>query len=713
MKTRKRTKTWKFPKIVFGFFLVFIMLLFAQYAYLALFPNIYGINMKEFAESRNMYKNTLHAQRGNIYDKDKNILALNVTSYTVIAYLDKNRTEYDDDPKHVVDVKATAKALAPILEMSEDYLIELMSKDVYQVELGPGGRGITELKKDEIEQLNLPGISFIEDYKRYYPNGDFASYVIGYAKETENGKINGELGIEYKYDEELKGTDGYIEYQQDRYGYKIPDTKELRKDPVNGDNIYLTIDSNIQRFIESAVKEGYENYTPNWVGLTVMDAKTGKILGTSTAPSFDPNVRNITNYENYLTSYAYEPGSTMKTYTYICALEKGNYDGNATYKSGSIDIGEDTINDWNRTGWGTVTFDKGYEYSSNVGIANLMLNYLTKAEYRDCLSKYGFGKPTGISLPREVAGSTDFTYDVEYVTAGFGQGITTTAIQHLQALTMIANDGKMLKPQIIEKIVDPNTNETVYKSKVEASKQIISSSTVNKMKQLMYNTVNGNDAGTTGNLYKIDGYDIIGKTGTAEIYDEKTFRYLTGENNYLFSFAGMFPKDNPEIIIYAVMEKPSWNSSYGISEVVNNVIHSIVKYKNMFTLEKEKKHYITYELPSYTSKNVTDVTKELSSNNIKPITIGNGLKIINQYPKAKTKVVSYDKVFLLTNDKKITMPNLIGYSKTDALALCDMLSITCEMTGYGNVVSQSIKEATELKKGSKLVIKLEDKSGFN
>ncbi len=714
MKTRNKSKTWMFPKIVFAFFLVFIILLFAQYLYLSLFPNIYGINMKKFAESRNMYKSTLYARRGNIYDKDKNVLALNVTSYTVIAYLDKNRIEYEDDPQHVVDVEKTAKTLSPILNMSEEYLIELMSKKVYQVELGPGGRGISELKKDEIENLNLPGISFIEDYKRYYPNGDFASYVIGYAKESTDNKITGELGIEYKYDSELKGKNGYIEYQQDRYGYKIPDTKELKKDPVDGDDIYLTIDSNIQRFVESAVKEGYERYSPNWVGLTVMEAKTGKILGTANSPSFDPNVRNITNYENYLTSYAYEPGSTMKTYTYMCTLEKGNYDGSATYKSGSIDIGEDTINDWNRTGWGTVTFDKGYEYSSNVGIANLMLNYLTKAEYRDCLSKYGFGQVTGIELPREVAGSIDFNYDVEYVTAGFGQGITTTAIQHLQALTMLANDGKMLKPQIIDKIVDPNTKEVVYKSKVKASKQIVSSSTVQKMRDLMYNTVNGTDPGTTGTLYKIDGYDIIGKTGTAEIYDQNTYQYLSGNDNYyLFSFAGMFPKDDPEIIIYAVMEKPTWNKSYGIAEVVNNVIKSVVKYKNMFVPEKEKTKQETYEITSYTNKNLEDVTQNLISNNISPIVIGNGKKIVNQYPKAGTKIVSYDKVFLLTNDNKITMPNLTGYTRSDAIAILDLLGLQYDIVGYGNVVDQSIKSDTVITKGNKIIITLEDNNNFS
>ena len=272
----------------------------------------------------------------------------------------------------------------------------------------------------------------------------------------------------------------------------------------------------------------------------------------------------------------------------------------------------------------------------------------------------------------------------------------------------------MLKPQIIEKIVDPNTNETVYESKVEASEQIVSSSTVKKMRELMYNTVNGNDAGTTGTLYRIDGYDVIGKTGTAEIYDQETSRYLSGNDNYyLFSFAGMFPKDDPEIIVYAVMEKPTWNKSYGISEVVNNVTKSIVKYKNMFTPEKEKKTFATYKLESFINDNVDEVASSLSSKNITPIVLGNGKKVIDQYPKAGTEVISYDKVFLLTNDLKLTMPSLVGYTRSQAIAVAELLGIDYEIVGYGKVTDQSIAVGSEIKKGDKVLITLEDKTDFD
>src|SRR5574344_2050702 len=231
MKRNIITNNWSIPKIVFVSFLFVLSVLFISYAYISISPVVLGINIQEFASKRNTYSTVLTAKRGTIYDSDGNSLALNVYSYTVIAYLSDSRTTDPTDPQNVVDVEMTAEKLSPLLGMDVSTLVNLMSQDKYQVELGPGGRNITELKKEEIEKLDLPGIDFIESSKRFYPNGDFASYVIGYAKSnehTENGttttSIDGELGIESKYDSELKGTDGYLSYQQDANGYKIPET---------------------------------------------------------------------------------------------------------------------------------------------------------------------------------------------------------------------------------------------------------------------------------------------------------------------------------------------------------------------------------------------------------------------------------------------------------------------------------------------------------
>lgn len=709
MKTRNRKQNWNLPKKIYLFFLVFIFALFIQLVRLSTFKNVYGINMREFALNRNTTSNTIYAKRGSVYDRDGNPLAINVTSYTVIAYLSPKRTGSSSTIKHVQDPEYTAYKLAPILDMSVEKLTSLMSQDVYQVELGPGGRGITELKKQEIEALELPGIDFIEDQKRYYPNGDFASYLIGYAKKNEDGSIVGEMGIESKYDDKLKGTDGHEEYQQDLNGYKIPDTPEIRTNPVNGNDIYLTIDSNIQRFIETAVKENSEKYQPEWMVMTVMDAKTGDILGSSSTPSFDPNIKNITNYENPLASYLFEPGSTMKIYTYMCAMETGNYDGNKTFTSGKYKIGDDTVKDWNSGyGWGNISYDLGFEYSSNVGVVNLVNTIITKEQLKDCFNKYGFEDTTGIELGRELSKNLTFKYPIEVANAGFGQGILTTPIQHLQALTLISNNGKMLKPHIVEKIVDSNNEETIYTRNIEETEQIVSKETVDYMKQLMYNVVNANNEGTTGKKYKIDGLDIIGKTGTAQIYDEKNGGYLIGEKDYIYSFSGMFPKDNPEIIIYAAIKKPNYGNTVTVSDSVVSLIKNIAKYKNINTKKRETTNIETYDLENYINKNVETSKQKLIEQKLNVITIGNGDTIIDYYPKQK--ITSNEKIILITNGNEYKLPNMTNWSKREVKYLLDYLKIKYNIIGEGYVTEQNIPEGTVITSELEIEIKLNKKN---
>lgn len=708
MKTRNQKQNWNFPKKVFIVFLVFIFILFLQLVRLSLFRNIYGIDMKQFAINRNTKSNTIYATRGSIFDRDGSSLAINVTSYTVIAYLSETRTGSSSVIKHVQDPSYTAWKLAPVLGMSEEKLTELMSKDLYQVELGPGGRGITELKKQEIEALELPGIDFIEDQKRYYPNGNFLSYIVGYAKKNEDGSMIGEMGIEAKYDDILKGTDGYEEYQQDLNGYKIPDTKELRTDPINGNDIYLTIDSNIQRFLEQAVKNNSEKYQPEWMIISVMDPKTGDILGSASTPSFDPNIKDITNYENPLSSYLFEPGSTMKIYTYMCAMEKGLYDGNQTYESGKYKIGKNTVKDWNGYGWGTISYDLGFEYSSNVAIANMLNTIITKEDLNECYKKYGFQDKTGIELNRELSKKFTFNYPIEVANAGFGQGILTTPIQHLQALSIIANDGKMLKPHVVNKIVDPNTSNIVYERKIEESEQLVSKETAQKMKELMFNVVNGKNEGTTGTKYYVENMNVIGKTGTAEIYDDINGGYLIGENDYVYSFAGMFPKEDPEIIIYAAIKKPNLANTSALSESVVEVIKNIAKYKNINnTSEKETSNIKIYNMENYINKNTIEVKNDLKSKNLNIIVIGNGNVITDYYPK--NKVYSNERVILITNDTNKVMPNILNWSKREVIYLMDKIGIEYKLNGNGYVISQSINEGTIITKELKLEAELKNK----
>ncbi len=714
MKTR--SIKWKTPMTVFCVFLVFIFVLFLQYLYLSLSPNVYGINMQEFASNRNTYSSTLHAKRGTIYDSQGDVLATDVSSYTVIAYLDESRTGSSTTLYHVKDKEGTAKALAPLLNMKEETILELLNKKAYQVELGPGGRGITEILKKQIEDLNLPGIDFIESYKRYYPNGDFASYIIGYAKKNEvevivddvtktEVVIQGELGIEVEYDEILKGINGYISYQQDRYGYKIPDTPEENVPAVDGSDIYLTIDANIQRIIEAEVNKVVEDYNPEWLTVNVMDAKTGDILGSVSEPSFDPNKLNLTNYENPLTSFVYEPGSVMKIFTYMCAIEKGTYVGDQTYQSGVIDVEGTKIYDWNKVGWGEITYDHGFEMSSNVGTVNIMQNFLTKDDLKDCLTSYGFGNTTGVELPRELSGSLVFNYPVEVAAASYGQGITTTPIQQLQALSIIANDGYMVKPKIVSKIL--NNGELVYERTVEKSDRIVSHNTVEKIKELMYNAVNNVEDGAIGTAYMIDGLDVMGKTGTAEIYDEEHGGYLNGWLDNLYSFSGIFPKDDPEIIIFVSMKRPNNGSNIGLKTMTHAIMESIAKYKGMISNKDDDETKKRIEITDYTNLKTEEVVKKLEDQGLEVVLLGNGDRIINQYPN-KTTLLTGEKIILLTNDNNIKMPSLIGYSRIDAISILDLLKIDYDIEGYGYVVEQSIKAGSKLSDKIKLKLKQDE-----
>lgn len=701
MKDKNMNKnSWDAPKYFMYFVFFFMTLIIVALVYVSLFKNVYGTNMKEFASLRNTYSTTLYAKRGTIYDSEGNALALNVSSYTVIAYLSPTRTGSSTTPKHVVNVEETAEKLSPLLNMTKEKLVELLSKKLYQVELGPGGRGITELTKKEIESLNLPGIDFVETYKRFYPNGDFASYILGYAKTKElvldtetTTEIVGELGLESKYNKMLTGTNGYLSYQRDRYGYKIPDTQEFRVEAINGNDIYLTIDSNIERFTESAMKDVERTYGPQWGVMAVMDAKTGKLLAASSIPSFDPNIKNITNYQSPYVTFAYEPGSVMKIFSYLCSIDSGKYDGNKVIKSGSIVIGDDEVRDWNRTGWGFISLDTGFAYSSNVAASTLVQEVITKSEYRDCLEKYGFGEKTGIELSSEVAGDITFTYPIEVATASFGQGITTTAMQLLQALTIIANDGYMVKPHVVDEILNPNTKEVVYKSELTKSKKLVKKESIDKIKSLMYEVVNSADPVASGIGYRTSGTTLIGKTGTAQIASTQG-GYLTGATDYTYSFAGMFPYEDPRIIVYAAIQKPVWGGNIALTGAIKEVVENITKYLNLNNTEVQNKENNSYTIESYIGKNTLDVKTRLNELGMNPIILGDGDKVIGQYPSTNTCVLNSNKVILLTNSKEKNMPNLIGLSKKDAINVLDLLKVPYTIEGTGFVVGQEIPENT-------------------
>ena len=700
----KKTRTVKIslPLVLVVVFLFAVIIV--KLSYVVLSKKVDGIDLTAFAQNRNTKKDVIVAERGTIYDKLGNVLAINVNSYTVIAILSETRTTDPKDPKHVVNKEETAQKLSPLINMSEEDILNLLNTEgVYQVELGPGGRGITELVKESIESLELPGIEFIKSVKRYYPNRDFFSYSLGYAKTDDYGNIVGEMGLELEFNKELTGKNGYREYESDIRGYKMARTEENVMPAENGKDVYLTIDTNIQMFTEQAITKLETASSLEWATISVVNAKTGEILGVASSPSFDPNIKNITNYYDPFVSYTYEPGSTMKIFSFMAAIENNLYNGDELYDSGTLKVDDATIKDWNDYGWGKITFDQGFYGSSNVA-ATLLSQKLGGDSMKDFYGKLGFGRKTKIGLPNEQSGAINFKYNVEVANASFGQGMSVTAVQMVQALTSIANDGVVLKPYMVSKVVDSSTGEVILENKRTEVGKVSSSLTTDKMKELMWGVINSDERTATGTAYKTDIVTTIGKTGTAQIASPNG-GYLTGSINYIRSFVGMFPYEDPEIIIYVAVSKIS--ESKLISEASKALIEDVSTYLGIVNTDNkiEMPSYIT---SSYINKDITNVKEEFKDKKIDLVVIGNGDKIIKQYPSENKILSSNDKLFLLTNGTEIKYANIEGWSRSDLEIYSKLLSVTFNYNGYGYTKGTNI-EGRNVEKGETIELELSPK----
>lgn len=701
---KRKNNTINVSKIIFVVLVFSFLAIVIKLSLVSLQQKTDGIDLTAFVENRNTETEVLKANRGSIKSADGEVLAQTINSYTLIAYLSESRTKDPDNPQHVVDKEATAKALAPILGTTEEYILSrLNDEDAYQVEFGTRGKNLSTITKNQIEALALPGIDFIESTKRYYPMSNFASYIIGYAKSDDNGNIIGQMGIEAYYDDELQGEDGYTIYQKDAYGYTMPNTTTVTEDPVQGKDVYLTIDSKIQLFVENGIQEISKDNNMDWLTFSVMDAKTGAIVASASNPNFNLNtLADIESYLNPLTTYTYEPGSTMKIFSFLAAMEAGEYDGKEKYKSGKIEIDDAIIKDFNGKGWGTITFDEGFAYSSNVAATNLAIK-IGREKLYNYYASLGFGRRTGITLPNEAQGDIDFTYRTEVATASFGQGITTTPIQNLQALSILANNGTEIQPYIVEKVVDSETGEVTYQhEKTELGKKA-SEENINKMLSLLHDVVYSGK--TDAKYYESDNITLVGKTGTAQITGNSG-GYLTGKYDYVRSFAGVFPYENPQYIIYVSVKK--YTGVYReFAEMVKKVVEEIAKYKNLTELIEQVDTNKIITLDNYISTDLTATEEKLKKLNLSLVKLGNGKYIINQYPNKGDIVLAGSKIFLKTNSSEYQMPDITGWSVSEVNTLCKLLNLKLKTIGYGNVKTSSIKAGTTITEGTNIEVVFE------
>ncbi|MEH7075056.1 penicillin-binding protein [Neobacillus drentensis] len=701
--------------VIFG--LLFFVLIF-RYFSIQITGEVDGQPLAAKAQEKYSREGNLAALRGDILDRNGEVIAEDTNAYKLIAILDKKMTTNPKKPQHVKNPAKTAKELAKYLDMDELDIYNILSKGIknhkFQVEFGKAGTDINHQKMKNIDDLKLPGITFIRDSKRFYPNGVFASHVVGYADRIEEKDKSitsvGKMGIEKILNDKLTGTNGKVNFESDLWGYILPDEKEKITPAQNGNDVYLTIDQKIQTFLEDAMNKVAKEYKPQKIIAIVADPKTGEILAMGQRPSFDPKTKEgiEDGWHNEAIETSFEPGSTMKIFTLAAAVQEKVFNPNEIYQSGSYQVTkrDKAIHDHNYSGWGKITYLEGVQRSSNVAFAKIAKEKLGFEKYREYLTRFGFDKPTGIDLPNETSGKIQYTYPIEKITTAYGQGTAITAIQQIQAATAIANGGKMIKPHIVKKIVNHDTEEIIKSAAPEVVSTPISKETAKEVRDILETVVTSPKG--TGGRYKIDGYSVAGKTGTANIPGPNG-RYLQGVNNYMFSFLGMAPKNDPELIVYVAVQQPelegleAGQGAIPVSAIFNPVMKNSLHYLNIQPSKSQKAQL--NKLPDFNGYTVLDVKANLKARGIETVVIGKGTKVVRQLPESGTTVLEGEKVIIQT-DGEIFAPDMTGWSLRDVMKVANIAGLKLNAKGIGYVTGQSIKPKTLLRNGDFLIVDL-------
>ena len=690
--------------IYFGIGVLFLLII-GQFIRLMIFQTIDDEDLVARGEDKYSVSSVSQAERGDITDRSGNILASDMEAYRVVVITDENY------PNHVSNPEETAKILSEVIDMDKKEIQELIEKSIeegrFQMELGQAGRNISYNDKNFLQDSEATGLVFEPETRRFYPNGQFASHLIGLAElNQETQELTGQLGLEKIYDDLLSGEDGSMDYNQDVWGYIVPDTDKV-KAPVDGHDVKLTIDSNIQLYLEDSLKDMEEHFKPEELIAVVADAKTGEILASGQRPSFNPETREGfgNSWLNMLYEYSFEPGSTFKVFGLAAAIEEGVYDPDAVYTSGSMDVMDATIYDWEKSGWGNITYNEGMQYSSNV-LMMILQDKVGADKMLDYYKKFGFGETTGSEFPTESSGQIAWDNELQQKTTSFGQSSTVTPIQLIQGMTALLNEGQMKKPYVVDEITDEN-GEVVYQGEEEVVRQVISKEAANKTVEEM-NTLIGGSLDHNPQ-YKSDDYEVTGKSGTAQVYDPETGGYLDGDYQFFTSFLGYAPKDDPEVIIYYGIKLASENESetwdYGVSRGFNPLMERTLKYLEVSNADVSTEHDVI-EIGDYTGQQVDSLLEELNDT-IDVKIVGEGTEITDQFPKDDT-LLPYDTLFVKT-DGDATMPDFKGLSKREAIILSDFIGIDITVNGEGYVESQSINAGTVLSEDSALEVTLSSK----
>lgn len=715
-KKIKATNPLRNRKIIAVFLYMACFILFGfvalRFSWIMVKGEINGENLIQNLDSQYTRNTVTQANRGTIYDKNGNPIAMDANTYKMVAVL-TDQWSSPTRPQHVQKPKEVAAILAKYISMSEEEILKRLTQEHSQVEFGVAGNNlsydITSKINEELDQQKLTGITFEDKKTRLYPNGVFASHTVGLAQisdDEENSKqLKGIMGIEQTYDDLLSGVNGSVEYQKDKYGYVIPGQEEKRVEAVDGNDIHMTIDRRLEVVLENAMDQVEEEHSPERMTATLMNAKTGEILATSQRPSFNATTKEgiEQTWQNLLVEYAYEPGSTMKAMTLAAAIEEGVFQPENYYKSGKISVAGGVVRDFNPDGWGSITYLEGLARSSNVAFVHQVekMGFDTWKKYLD---DFGFGQAVGMNLPNEYSGSNMYAGALQKVNTSFGQGISVTPVQMLRAFSAIANEGKMVKPYLIDHITNHATQEET-RFEPEYTQSPISKETAEKALQYLTEPVTNEDGSAKG--YKIEGYNIAAKTGTAQLVNPKTNRYYNGNGDYIYSVVGMAPVEDPELILYVTVQQPEFNGASHGSEVVQKIFNPVMKraLESMDSADEEQESELTETMPDLIEQDIAAAIEDVRSKGLESAVIGSGDKVVQQFPRKDSSLYEDQRVILLTNGA-MTLPNLTGWSRSDVMKIAELTGAEFEFEGEGYVTAQDLEPNTFIETGTKIKLTL-------
>lgn len=701
---KNRKKTIRAMMGLAGFLLLIFGIRLTQ---IMVFGTVNGQDLSE--QAKNLYDRSsiLSAQRGTIYDVGGNPLAMDATSYSLYAVLTDEWSE-PEDPQYVVDKKNTAQVLSQYIDLTADEILErLNTQDASQVEFGTAGQDLTYADMKAIDDQNLPGIMFNETPTRMYPNGVFASHLIGYAEYMEAGtaidsRLTGQMGLELSMDGILKGTNGRKSYQSSSTNVELSGTGQVEEETTDGSDVYLTLDSRLQTYLETLMTEVYEKYEPTSMTVMLVEPETGEIVAASQRPTFNLETKEGIDdmWQNLLVEKAYEPGSTIKVLTVAAAIEEGVFDPDSFYDSSPVTMGDSTIADYNGIGWGVITELEGLSQSSNT----LMIHLVKEMGYdvwESYIREFGLLQETGSGFANEASGSMNYDYEADKVTTGFGQGIYVTPYQMMQAFTAIANDGNMMKLQLVNRYEEDGTMQVVEPEVVSSP---ISKETANKTLEYLQSVVYA-DTGT-GAAYDLDDYTVSAKTGTAEVFNLETNTYEAGLTKYLYSVVGFVPSEDPQYVLYITAEQPK-NLETTASDMMTEIYTPLLTRALEYNALGDSESVVTATVPDMSGLTVGEAQQNLSDASFVNVeVIGDGEKIVSQTPAVNEEVSVTQPIFLMSDDTNPTMPDFTGLNASASQALTSLLGIEVELEGEGVVVGQSIAVGEQVNNDKTIVLQL-------